>query len=315
MIILTYRSHHGRLDAAVEHRRTRRTASIVTRAADDPTAGAAGASKDDDDSDDGRRAGVVDDYDDDDWVKKNEDIVRAYPLVVGVTAVVAILVNRAVSGIAAVADASSSQTRADVLALIMAGTLILTGLTWISLKPKDPFSVRLNGAPLGSPYVDASLTEYQRRELTWMWEAIQAGSSAGAAAVYYDGRRVMQAGVVPKKLAFSLGDAGSAMRVGKICEECMRDGRSNYLANLALFPGRVEFVGPGEGSYMPDNTQAVVVVPVGDKGVMVCGSGTQRGFTRADQSWFSCLAEKLDVTLSGEMERSGLRSAKSGDGD
>jgi hypothetical protein len=315
MTILTYRSHHGRLDAAVEHPRTRRTASIVTRAADDPTAGAAGASKDDDDSDDGRRAGVVDDYDDDDWVKKNEDIVRAYPLVVGVTAVVAILVNRAVSGIAAVADASSSQTRADVLALIMAGTLILTGLTWISLKPKDPFSVRLNGAPLGSPYVDASLTEYQRRELAWMWEAIQAGSSAGAAAVYYDGRRVMQAGVVPKKLAFSLGDAGSAMKVGKICEECMRDGRSNYLANLALFPGRVEFVGPGEGSYMPDNTQAVVVVPVGDKGVMVCGSGTQRGFTRADQSWFSCLAEKLDVTLSGEMERSGLRSAKSGDGD
>ena len=95
----------------------------------------------------------------------------------------------------------------------------------------------------------------------------------------------------------------------------VHEGRSEqHLANLALFPGRVEFVGPGEGAYMPDNTQAVVVVPVGDKGVMV----RQRhaaGFTRADQSWFSCLAEKLDVTLSGEMERSGLGSAKSGDGD
>ena len=79
-----------------------------------------------------------------------------------------------------------------------------------------------------------------------MWEAIQAGSSAGAAAVYYDGRRVMQAGVVPKNSPF-LGDAGSAMKVGKICEECMKDGRSNYLANLALFPGRVEFVGPARG--------------------------------------------------------------------
>ena len=122
VMFLTCRSHHGRLDDAVEHPRTRRTASIVTRAADDST----GASKDDDDSDDDRRV-VVDEYDDDDdWVKKNEDIVRAYPLVVGVTAVIAILVNRAVSGIAAVADASSSQTRADVLALIMAGTLILT---------------------------------------------------------------------------------------------------------------------------------------------------------------------------------------------
>ena len=148
MIILTYRSHHGRLDAAVEHRRTRRTASIVTRAADDPTAGAAGASKDDD-SDDSRRV-VVDEYDDDDWVKKNEDIVRAYPLVIGVTAVIAILVNRAVAGIAAVADASSSQTRADVIALIMAGTLIFT-VSRGYRQTEDPFSVRLNGGSVSVP--------------------------------------------------------------------------------------------------------------------------------------------------------------------
>ena len=64
---------------------------------------------------------------------------------------------------------------------------------------------------------------------------------------------------------------------------------------------------------MPDNTQAVVVVPVGDKGVMVAAA-TQRGFTRADQSWFSCLAEKLDVTLSGEMEARGSGRRRVGTG-
>lgn len=245
---------------------------------------------------------------DKDWVTENADIVRAYPLVVGISSFVFILVNRAVSGISAVADASSSQTRADVLALIMAGTLILTGLTWISLKPKDPFSVELAGTSLDEPYVDASLTSTQRTELAWVWQAIQAGSNAGAAAIYYDGARVMQAGTVPKKLASTLEE--NEMTVGKICTECMKDGKSNYLANLALFPGRVEFVGGGPGDsmagYMPDNTQAVVVIPIGEKGVMVCGSGTVRGFTRADLGWFTCLSEKLDVTLSGEMERSGL---------
>ena len=96
----------------------------------------------------------------------------------------------------------------------------------------------------------------------------------------------------------------------------MKDGRTT-LANLALFPGAWSSSGPGEGAYMPDNTQAVVVVPVGDKGVMVCGSSTQRGFTRADQSWFSCLAEKLDVTLSRARwsARALGRATKSGDGD
>jgi hypothetical protein len=271
--------------------------SIATRASDDGYAQPTSSADED----------GFESYDKD-WVTENADIVRAYPLVVGITAFVFILVNRAVSGISAVADASSSQTRADVLALIMAGTLILTGLTWISLKPKDPFSVELAGTSLDEPYVDASLTSTQRTELAWVWQAIQAGSNAGAAAIYYDGARVMQAGTVPKKLASTLEE--NEMTVGKICTECMKDGKSNYLANLALFPGRVEFVGGGPGDsmagYMPDNTQAVVVIPIGEKGVMVCGSGTVRGFTRADLGWFTCLSEKLDVTLSGEMERSGL---------
>jgi hypothetical protein len=271
--------------------------SIATRASDDGYAQPTSSADED----------GFESYDKD-WVTENADIVRAYPLVVGISAFVFILVNRAVSGISAVADASSSQTRADVLALIMAGTLILTGLTWISLKPKDPFSVELAGTSLDEPYVDASLTSTQRTELAWVWQAIQAGSNAGAAAIYYDGARVMQAGTVPKKLASTLEE--NEMTVGKICTECMKDGKSNYLANLALFPGRVEFVGGGPGDsmagYMPDNTQAVVVIPIGEKGVMVCGSGTVRGFTRADLGWFTCLSEKLDVTLSGEMERSGL---------
>ena len=271
--------------------------SIATRASDDGYAQPTSSADED----------GFESYDKD-WVTENADIVRAYPLVVGISSFVFILVNRAVSGISAVADASSSQTRADVLALIMAGTLILTGLTWISLKPKDPFSVELAGTSLDEPYVDASLTSTQRTELAWVWQAIQAGSNAGAAAIYYDGARVMQAGTVPKKLASTLEE--NEMTVGKICTECMKDGKSNYLANLALFPGRVEFVGGGPGDsmagYMPDNTQAVVVIPIGEKGVMVCGSGKVRGFTRADLGWFTCLSEKLDVTLSGEMERSGL---------
>lgn len=41
-----------------------------------------------------------------DWVSNNDDTVRSLPIYVGATSLLAVLVNRAVSGIAPVADAS-----------------------------------------------------------------------------------------------------------------------------------------------------------------------------------------------------------------
>ena len=87
----------------------------------------------------------------------------------------------------------------------------------------------------------------------------------------------------------------------------MKSGGGNYLANLALFPGRVEFE-----TYLPRNAQAVVVTPVGNEGVMVAASGTQRGFTPADQAWMAVLAEKLDQRSRGKpgRNRAGYASAE-----
>ena len=249
---------------------------------------------------------------DEDWVKSNEDAVRASPLVVGGVSVATLLLNRILSGVAPVADASSGQSRADVLCLGMAGTLVLTGLQWLALKPKPPTRVTLEGAavPGSGGFVDPSLPESAREELRWTWDVLRSATSCGSFAVVYKGVRVSQAGVAPRA---AFGESGAddvatmsdekklaALRsnqpsLGPICERCMRSGGGNYLANLILFPGRVEFE-----SYLPRNAQAVVVTPVGNEGVMVAASGTQRGFTPADQAWMAVLAEKLDQTLSGE---------------
>jgi hypothetical protein len=45
-----------------------------------------------------------------DWVRSNDALVRGLPILVGGASLVAVLLNRAVSGIAAVADASRSST-------------------------------------------------------------------------------------------------------------------------------------------------------------------------------------------------------------
>ena len=229
-----------------------------------------------------------------DVVAANEDAFRAMPLAVGGGSVLALLLNRVLSGVAPVADASSSQSRADVLCLAMAGCLVLTGLTWIALKPKTPVKVVLNGVDRGAGFVDPALAPDAAAELRWCWDALRASTATGAVAVFYDGRRVMQAGVVPKNAADGRLTA-EAPRLGDICRRCMETGGGNYLANLALFPGRVEFA-----PYLPDNTQAVVIAPIGNEGVIVAASGTQRGFTPADQAWIAVMAEKLDQTLSGE---------------
>ena len=45
--------------------------------------------------------------------------------------------------IASVVDASSAQSRADVLAIGLSAVALLTGLQWVSLTPRKPVQARL----------------------------------------------------------------------------------------------------------------------------------------------------------------------------
>lgn len=49
--------------------------------------------------------------------------------------------------IAPVVSAGSAQSRADVLVIVMSAVLVLTGLQWLSLRPKEPQRVELEGEP------------------------------------------------------------------------------------------------------------------------------------------------------------------------
>ncbi len=57
--------------------------------------------------------------------------------------------------------------------------------------------------------------------------------------------------------------------------------------------GRVEFT-----SFLPENTQAAIIQPIGSEGVLIAASNTQRGFTRLDQvhpSPFTVLAHFVQL--------------------
>jgi len=67
--------------------------------------------------------------------------------------------------IAPVVSASSAQSRTDVLVIVMSAVLVLTGLQWLSVKPKEPVAVEIQGDEVA--FLDGALPPAAARELEW----------------------------------------------------------------------------------------------------------------------------------------------------
>ncbi|BDA41806.1 Protein COFACTOR ASSEMBLY OF COMPLEX C SUBUNIT B CCB4, chloplastic [Coccomyxa sp. Obi] len=219
-----------------------------------------------------------------DWAARYEGTLRTVPLAAGALGIVGVLVNRLVSGIAPVVDASSAQSRADVLVIGLSAVLVLTGLQWLSLKPKPLVAVEPDAEYVS--YIDSQLPEEAKAELQWLWRALRFATRCRGVVAFHKGRCIMHCGMAAP------GTVPGSATVGPIGAAAMKSGSGNYLANLILFPGRVEFT-----EYLPENTQGILVQPIGEDGLLVCGTDTQRGFGRLDQAWIAAIAEKLDIAL------------------
>ncbi|XAR64994.1 hypothetical protein NMG60_11008916 [Bertholletia excelsa] len=227
-----------------------------------------------------------------DLVSENDDAVRSLPIYVGGASLLAVLFNRAVSGIAPVADASSAQSRADLLALGLAVTNILTGLLWLSIRPKTIFSVNPSGVECQR--TNPHLPEFIVSELLWAWESLSVVTCCRSLVIVYDSKVILQIGFAASSSANSREsvtvDVSNLMQ-GSLYQGVQKSGSQSYLANLSLYPGKSEL------PFLPSNTQAVILQPLGDKGILIIGGDTIRGFTTSDQAWISLIGDKLDATL------------------
>ncbi|XP_051132654.1 retrovirus-related Pol polyprotein from transposon TNT 1-94 [Andrographis paniculata] len=236
-------------------------------------------------------------------VSKNDDVVRSMPITVGGLSLLAVLVNRAVSGIAPVADASSSQSRADLLAIGLAVANILNGLVWLSIRPKPIATVSPIGVQCQRLYHE--LPEFVIAELLWTWESVSNVTCCRSLVVVYNSICILQAGFAD----VSRSNEGEPMVVdtdnlmkGSLYSGIVKSGSQSYLANLSLYPGKSEL------PFLPPNTQAVILQPIGDKGIAIVGGDTIRGFTTSDQAWINLIGEKLDTTLSKIVNEKPLRA-------
>lgn len=240
-----------------------------------------------------------------DWVSNNDDAVRSLPIYVGGVSLLAVLFNRTVSGIAPVADASSSQSRADLLTLGLAVTNILAGLVWLSIRPKTISVVEPEGVQCER--VPDDLPDFVISELLWAWESLLAVTCCRSLVIVYDSRCVLQIGCSAASSTNEgeamVADANKLMQ-GSLYQGVIKSGSQSYLANLSLYPGKSEM------PFLPSNTQAVILQPVGDKGIAIIGGNTIRGFTTSDQAWISLIGEKLDATLSKSVNSLPLASSR-----
>ncbi|KAL8106264.1 hypothetical protein AgCh_029884 [Apium graveolens] len=227
-----------------------------------------------------------------DWVTSNDDVVRSLPVYVGGFSLLAVLFNRTFSGIALVADASSSQSRADLLTLGLAVTNILTGLVWLSIRPKTISVVNPEGVDCQRICTD--LSDAVVSELLWVWESVSEVTCCRSLVIVYNNICVLQIGCAAASSSCEgeplLADATKLVQ-GSLYQSAIKSGSQSYLANLSLYPGKSQL------PFLPSNTQAVILQPLGDKGIAVIGGDTIRGFTTSDQAWITLIGDKLDATL------------------
>nr|DAD31094.1 TPA_asm: hypothetical protein HUJ06_009945 [Nelumbo nucifera] len=158
----------------------------------------------------------------------------------------------------------SSQSRADLLTLGLAVTNVLTGLVWLSIRPKSISVVNPQGVTCQRIHYD--LPDYVVSELLWIWESLSVATCCRSLIIVYQDNCVLQIGVAAES-SINSGDPiivdTTKLVQGSLYESVMKSGSQSYLANLSLYPARSEL------PFLPSNTQ-VVLDPISSQIVYCC---------------------------------------------
>ncbi|MCC5637900.1 cofactor assembly of complex C subunit B [Nostoc sp. CHAB 5844] len=202
-------------------------------------------------------------------------VLRRLPIVVGGLGAILLLINRLLTP-----ELTQSQSRGDVLGVILSAVLILTGLIWQQVQPRSPDAIELIGE---EGFVLASdLPEAVKTELAWASHLILTNTVTRSLVVVYQGKVLLRRGILGPK---------SEVTPGPILKRVLEKQQPVYLVALKVYPGRIEF------DYLPENTQGVICQPIGDKGVIILGANAPRSYTKQDENWIAGIADKLAVTL------------------
>jgi len=168
-----------------------------------------------------------------------------------------------------------SLERASVLASFLAVGLMVVAALWQRVVPLAAERAALPGEQ-GWELVEG-LPEELLQELGWGSSMVLTATPA-AILLLHDGQRtLLRRGLLTPEV----------FTPGAICSQALERQRSISLVDLRHYPGRAEFDGLLPG------VPAVVVQPVGQKGLLLVGGWTPRCFSQSDLRWIEGWAAKL----------------------
>lgn len=202
-------------------------------------------------------------------------IVRLVPLGVGGIAGTLLMLNRVLTP--ALTD---SQARSDAVGVILTAVLILTGLLWQQVQPRQPNTIILEGTEGFD--LSPTLPEALQIELAWASHLLLTNTVTRSIVVYYQGQVVLRRGILAST---------ATVTPGVILDRVLTKQKAIYLVDTKVYPGRIEF------DYLPANTQGIICQPLGNQGVMILGANAPRSYTKQDEAWIEGIANKLTNTL------------------
>jgi hypothetical protein len=205
-------------------------------------------------------------------------ILRLIPFWVGGLGGSLLLMNRITTP-----SLTESQSRSDVVGVILSAVLILVGLLWQQVQPRSPEAVTLigqEGLEWGS-----NLSESLKTELAWASHLLLTNTVTQSVVVYAQGQVLLRRGILGKS---------DRVTPGTILKRVIETQKPVYLVNLTLYPGKIEF------DYLPENTQGVICQSLGSENVLILGANAPRSYTQQDENWIGGIADKLTHTLHQE---------------
>jgi hypothetical protein len=207
--------------------------------------------------------------------EESNRILRLVPLGAGGIAGTLLMINRVLTP-----ELTDSQARSDAVGVVLTAVLILTGLLWQQVQPRQPDSVILEGKEGFELAPD--LPESLQVELAWASHLLLTNTVTKSIVVYYDGRVLLRRGVLGAK---------ADVIPGTIVDRVLSKQKAIYLVDTKVYPGRVEF------DYLPPNTQGIICQPLGNKGVAILGANAPRSYTKQDEAWIAGIIDKLGNSL------------------
>jgi Cofactor assembly of complex C subunit B, CCB2/CCB4 len=212
-------------------------------------------------------------------------------------------------------QALAQQTRTDLLAVFACGSVLLNGITKMDVVSALGESVVLQGVLLDPPELDAAVlggrneNVSSRRTVVWALESLLSATPAQSAVILQQQTdlgtwtTIAKAGILPPPSSPPSGSISSSSsvpastpildRVGS--RDRNPNGKETYLPTLQNLPGRLEF------TYLPPNTQLVLIVPLPSQtSVLVLGSNTAKSFSPRDVAWVRVVAELVDRQMKTE---------------